>query len=117
MPRPRGRSPIAACVSSSSPVVMNRSSDLTAGVDDAEGRVPRAGEARRRLDEALEERVERELRAECDACFDELLEPVAVAHHERTVIAGNPHRESSGFTDCGDASGGFRVAATPKEVA
>ena len=68
-----------------------------AGVDDAQSRVPGTREARRRLDEALEEHVERELRAEGDARFDELLETVAVASHGRTVVAGNPRRESGGF--------------------
>ena len=40
-------------------------------VDDAERRVPGAGELRRRLDELLQERVERELRAERDPRVDE----------------------------------------------
>ena len=51
MPRPRGRSPIAACVSASIPCVMKRSSSVAAGVDHAERGVARAGERGRRLDE------------------------------------------------------------------
>ena len=79
MPRPRGRSPIAARVSSSTPVVRNRSSALPGRVDHPERRVPRPGQLRRRLDDALQERVERELRAERDARVDEHAKPVELA--------------------------------------
>ena len=70
-PRPRGRSPIAACVSSSIPVVRNRSSPCP-----ALSMTPRAAyrapvELGGRLDESLEQRVERELGAECDPRVDE----------------------------------------------
>ena len=76
MPRPRGRSPIAACVSASIPVVRKRSSAWPGLVDHAERRVAGAGELGRRLDDALQQRVERELGAERDARVDEHAEPV-----------------------------------------
>ena len=66
IPRPRGRSPIAACVSASMPVVRKRSSAWPGLVDHAERRVARAGQLGRRLDDPLQQRVERELRAERD---------------------------------------------------
>ena len=89
MPRPRGSSPIARCVSSSMPVVTNRSSVRARGVDHAERRVARAGQLRRGLDELLQQRVERELRAERDARVDERAQAVAggLGFHQ-AIISG-----------------------------
>ena len=47
-------------------------------VDDAERRIPRIGELRRHVDDPLEKRFERELRAEGDARIDEEPEPIAL---------------------------------------
>ena len=54
-------------------------------IDDAERRVPGAGELRRRLDELLEEGVEGELRAQRDPCVDEDAQSV-----ERCLLRHQP---------------------------
>ena len=71
MPLPRGSSPIAARVSASIPVVKNRSRPCPVAVDHPEGRVTGARQRRRRLDDSLEQGIERELRGERDARLDE----------------------------------------------
>ena len=71
IPRPRGRSPIAAWVSASMPVVRKRSSAVPLWSMTPERCVARSRQLRRRLDELLQERVERELRAERDPGVDE----------------------------------------------
>ena len=62
---------MAVCVSASMPVVRKRSRLWPVPVDHAQSGVLRARELRSRLDELLEERVERELRAQRDAGVDE----------------------------------------------
>ena len=71
MPRPRGSSPIARVR-----LLVDAGGDeafelRTRRVDDAERGVARAGQLRRGLDELLQQRVERELRAERDPRLDE----------------------------------------------
>ena len=61
MPRPRGRSPIAACVAASTPLVRKRSSARRSLVEHADRGVPRAGELARRLEQPLEHDLEVEL--------------------------------------------------------
>ena len=76
IPRPRGRSPIAACVSASMSVRQEALEARACLVDDAQGRVASARELRGGLDELLQERVQRELRAESDAGIDECAQTV-----------------------------------------
>ena len=76
IPRPRGRSPIAARVSLSMPTVMNCSSPVPDRIDHAERAVAGPGELRGRLDQLLEQGLERQLGAEGDAGLDEDAQPV-----------------------------------------
>ena len=68
------------------PVVMNRSSWVPLTVDHAERRVSGAGELGRRLDEPLQQRVERELGAEGDAHPDQRAQPRFVANRNLHVL-------------------------------
>ena len=77
MPRPRGSSPIARCVACVDAGGDESLEVRARGVDHAERRVARAGQLRRGLDELLQQRVERELRAERDARVDERAQAVA----------------------------------------
>ena len=61
MPRPRGRSPIARCVSGSMPAVTKRSSSCRLLVEHADGRVARAGDLAGDVEELLEHRLDVEL--------------------------------------------------------
>ena len=60
MPRPCGGSPISSTVSGVRPCVTKRSEPAAARVDDAERRVAGVRDAGGRLDDALEDAVERE---------------------------------------------------------
>ena len=91
MPRPRGRSPIAACVSSSIPVVRKRSSVWPRPVDHAERRVAGAGQLGCGLDDPLQQRIERQLGAERDPRVDEDAKPVGAA----VAASSQPHLRAS----------------------
>ena len=80
IPRPRGSSPIAACVSASMPVTTNRSRPLAARVDHAERGVAGAGQLGCGLDDPLEDGVERQLGRECDTRVDDRSNPVRLGH-------------------------------------
>ena len=74
---------------------------VTGAVDDAQRRVAGTGELRSRLDELLEERVERELRAQRDASVDEDAEtvecgllgqvPPGACDAQPRTLSGEPH--------------------------
>ncbi len=107
MPRPRGSSPIAACVSASIPCVRNRSSREPARVDHAERGIAGAGELGGRLDEPLQQRVERQLGGQRDAGLEQRLQAhVAAADglHGPTVTLARRR-------GCGKAAAPFRVHA------
>ena len=60
-------------------------------IDDTQGRVAGAGQKRRLLDELLEQRVERELGAQCDPCVDENAQAIEcglVGHLLPDVVRG-----------------------------
>ena len=71
MPLPRGSSPIAARVLGVDPGREEPLEALPGAVDHPEGRVTGARQRRRRLDDSLEQGIERELRGERDARLDE----------------------------------------------
>jgi uncharacterized integral membrane protein (TIGR00697 family) len=62
----------------------------SARVDHAEGRVARTRQRGRRLDEALEERIQGELAAERDPCVDERAEPIVLLRRHRRYSTVRP---------------------------
>ena len=81
IPRPRGSSPIAACVSVVDSGREEALERLPALVDHAERGVASAGHLGRGLDEPLEQRVQRELGVECDARVEKRAQPVGDVGH------------------------------------
>ena len=77
MPRPRGRSPIAARSASSDPEGDEPLELVAAAVDHAERRVARAGELGGDPDQRLQDGVERQLRGDRDSGLDEAPAPLS----------------------------------------
>ena len=78
MPRPRGRSPIARCVSASIPRVMKRSSSRRSRSRMPERGVARAGDLARRLEHLVEHGLGVELRQQAAADVDQAAQPLLV---------------------------------------
>ena len=108
-------SPISARRSSSIPWVTNCSSSVAARVDHAERRVARARQLGRRLDEPVQQCVERQLGADGEARFEQCAQP-SFADGQRVHGASLRRRRDTGKPQPSSAPPPMPPGASPDET-